>query len=72
MIRNDQERLFRLLRASFVSLGDPAPPHDLWPRVVGRIHERPRLSRIDTALLGAVLAYGLFVPRSVLWLMSSL
>jgi hypothetical protein len=72
MTSNDQERLSRLLRASFVPLGDPGPPHGLWPMVVGRIHERPRLSRLDTALLGALLAYSLFVPRSVLWLMSSL
>lgn len=72
MTSNDQERLSRLLRASFVSLGDPSPPSDLWPRVVGRIHDRPRLSLTDTALLGLLLAFGLLVPRSVLWLMCSL
>jgi hypothetical protein len=72
MTGNDQERLSRLVRASFGSLVDPRPPHDLWPMVVGRIHDRPRLSRIDTALLGALLGFGLLVPRSVLWLMCSL
>lgn len=72
MTGNDKERLSRLLQASFASLAEAGPPRDLWPLVAGRIRERPRLSRIDWALLGTLLAFGLFAPRSVLWLMYSL
>jgi len=72
MIGNEQERLSQLMRASFVSLGDPSPSPDLWPKVLGRIQERPHLSRLDSALLGVLLAFGLLAPRSVLLLMYSL
>jgi hypothetical protein len=72
MMIDEQKRLRQLMRESFVSLGDPDPPDDLWPKVLGRIHERPRLSSLDRTLLGALITFGLLAPRSILLLMYSL
>jgi len=72
MIADEEEGLSRLMRVAFGSVGEPALKRDLWPDVVRRIHERPRLSRADRALLAAVLVFGLLFPQSLLILMYSL
>ena len=72
MMIDDQERLRHLVHESFVSLGEPDPSADLWPKVLGRIHDRPRLSSLDRTLLGALVTFGVLAPRSILLLMYSL
>jgi hypothetical protein len=72
MTIDGQERLRQLMQESFVSVGETDPRNDLWPKVLGRIHERPRLSSLDRTLLGALIMFGLLAPRSILLLMYSL
>ena len=72
MIGSEQERLSRLMQASFAPHQETTPRRDLWPQVYGRIHQHPRLSHVDGALLGILLAFGILAPRSILLLMYSL
>jgi hypothetical protein len=72
MIEDEQNELSRMMCVAFGSVGEPALKRDLWPDVVRRIHEQPRLSRADTAILAAVLMFSLLFPQSLLFLMYSL
>ena len=72
MIEDEKNGLTWMMHVAFGSVGEPALKRDLWPDVVRRIHEPPRLSRADTALLAAVLMFSLFFPQSLPFLMYSL
>jgi hypothetical protein len=72
MIEHDEEGLSRLLRTAIGPVGESPLRRDLWPDVVQRIRYRPRLSRVDGALLAASLVLGPLFPRSVLFLLYSL
>jgi hypothetical protein len=72
MIEDEENGLSRMMRMAFGSVGEPALKRDLWPDVVRRIHEQPRLSRADSALLAAVLLFGLLFPQSLLFLLYAL
>jgi hypothetical protein len=69
MREDENETIARLVRASIAPAGDVAPRRDLWPAVLGRIHERQRVSRGDIALLAALLATIMFFPQAFLFLM---
>jgi hypothetical protein len=69
MTGGDEERILRLVRAAMPPMAATDPGRDLWPEVVRRIEERPRLSLLDGSLAAAMLVLGLFFPRSVLFLL---
>lgn len=71
MIEDEKNGLTRMVHVAYGSVGEPTLKRDLWPDVVRRIHEQPRLSLADTALLAAVLMFGLLFPQSFLILMYS-
>jgi len=68
MTEYDEARLLRLVRASIGPATEMGPQRDLWPDVLKRLRERPRMSRLDLGLLGAVLGCAPFFPRACLFL----
>jgi hypothetical protein len=66
------DELLRLIRASFGPAPDAPPRRDLWPEVVARLRHRPRLSRLDQALIGILVAGLLLTPQQVILLLSCL
>ena len=72
MTEHDEGGVGRLVRASVGPVADAGPRRDLWPDVLGRIQERPRVSRADWALLGIVLVCAPLFPRAFLFLVCSI
>ena len=72
MTGSDETRLLQFMRAAIGPVEESTPRRDLWPDVVRRIHERPRLSFADKTLIGALLVLVPLFPRSFLFLMYSL
>ena len=70
MSHGADERLRRALRAAIPPVDAEGPSRDLWPRVGRRLAEPPAAaSRLDWALLAAVLAWLVFFPESVVALL---
>ncbi len=64
------DRLRRALRAALPPVDSEGPPRDLWPELRGRLEARPApLSRLDWALLAALLAYCVVFPEGLLMLL---
>jgi hypothetical protein len=66
----ETEKIERLLRHAVPPVGDnPDPPHDLWPMMQARLHQRPALAErikavplFDWALAAALAAFALSFP----------
>ena len=64
------ERLRRALRAAIPPADAAGPSRDLWPRVWRRLAEQPApASRLDWALLAALLAWLVIFPESIVALL---
>jgi hypothetical protein len=72
MTEYDDRGLLRLVRVSIPPIMDAGPQRDLWPDVLNRVQERPRVSRVDLGLLGVMLACAPFFPRAILSLVYSI
>ena len=60
------ERLRRAIRTAIPPLTVSDPSRDLWPQVVRRLAPQPaHVSRLDWALLAAVVAWLVVFPESV-------
>jgi hypothetical protein len=63
--RPPEERLRHALRAALPPAGGGGPQRDLWPRLAQRLAEpRPRPTRLDWALLAALLVWLILFPES--------
>lgn len=64
----ENDGIVRLVRASIAPARERAPGRDLWPAVLGRIHERRRVSRADVVLVTAMILAVPVFPRAFLFL----
>jgi hypothetical protein len=65
-----EERLRRALRAAIPPVDAGGPPRDLWPMVRRRLEEQPApVSRLDWALLAALVAWLVIFPESLVVLL---
>jgi hypothetical protein len=70
MSHRSDERLRRVLRDAVPPADVSGPSRDLWPQVSRRLAEAPaRASRLDWALLAALLAWLVFFPENVMALL---
>jgi hypothetical protein len=70
MSGTSEERLRRAIRSAIPPLAVGGPSRDLWPQVVRRLApQRARVSRLDWALLAAVVAWLVVFPESVVVLL---
>lgn len=68
MTDEQREAVQRLVRASFAP-APHEPERDLWPDVVRRIQQPPRPSRLDLALVGALIAAVFLSPQHMVLLL---
>jgi len=64
--KTGEEAVRRLVRAALGPVGSAEPERDLWPEMLRRLEEPPaRVSWLDWALAGAVLAWFFVFPEGI-------